>query len=241
MYHILDPETLEQIMAADSAAITQTLTAGGYHGMPVPGDPEWDPPIPGSLSCHLISLALHYFTTRHPDTQQHDIILAAQLVDNLATGVLRGYPINDIDPRYDRYDAMIQALAGGQPPPPSEIVGFTSPLDPQGRPILPGGDRSRFTAAALDILETLIFEGEDQGRAQVERFLAQIPDEAATRAAEIFHYVYHWSTTQPVHCFDCDTGPLDDYYTSSTGGYDLCPACFQTREARGAARKRTDP
>ncbi len=45
----------------------------------------------------------------------------------------------------------------------------------------------------------------------------------------------------PVVCADCGAGSLPVFYTSSTLGYHLCPACFQSKAERGLAREGTSP
>jgi len=38
-------------------------------------------------------------------------------------------------------------------------------------------------------------------------------------------------------CFDCQVTGLDNYYTSQTGGYSLCPLCFKARQVKGRAKE----
>ncbi len=41
-------------------------------------------------------------------------------------------------------------------------------------------------------------------------------------------------------CFDCRTTQMDHYFTNVRGGYDLCGACFESRQARGLAKEVND-
>jgi len=40
-----------------------------------------------------------------------------------------------------------------------------------------------------------------------------------------------------VACFDCQATNLEHFYTSKDGGYHLCQACFEARQAGGRARE----
>ena len=39
-----------------------------------------------------------------------------------------------------------------------------------------------------------------------------------------------------VRCFDCGTGNMESFHSSSQGGYHLCPACFQHRLHTGRVK-----
>ncbi|HVG01873.1 MAG TPA: hypothetical protein VM842_03240 [Nitrospira sp.] len=39
-----------------------------------------------------------------------------------------------------------------------------------------------------------------------------------------------------IRCFDCGTGNLESFHSSTQGGYHLCPACFQQRLRTGRAK-----
>ncbi len=39
-----------------------------------------------------------------------------------------------------------------------------------------------------------------------------------------------------IRCFDCGTTNMDSFHTSTQGGYDLCPPCFQHRLRTGRAK-----
>lgn len=41
----------------------------------------------------------------------------------------------------------------------------------------------------------------------------------------------------PVACADCGAGSLTVYYTSHDKQTHLCPACFESRAAQGAAKE----
>ncbi len=39
-----------------------------------------------------------------------------------------------------------------------------------------------------------------------------------------------------VRCFDCGTGNMESFHSSTQGGYHLCPPCFQHRLRTGRAK-----
>ncbi len=39
-----------------------------------------------------------------------------------------------------------------------------------------------------------------------------------------------------IRCFDCGTGPMESFHSSTQGGYHLCPTCFQQRLGTGRAK-----
>lgn len=39
-----------------------------------------------------------------------------------------------------------------------------------------------------------------------------------------------------IRCFDCGTGNLESFHTSTQGGYHLCSTCFQQRLRTGRAK-----
>ena len=39
-----------------------------------------------------------------------------------------------------------------------------------------------------------------------------------------------------IRCFDCGKGNLESFHSSTQGGYDLCPPCFQQRLRTGRAK-----
>ena len=46
------------------------------------------------------------------------------------------------------------------------------------------------------------------------------------------------SRARRVVCRDCGARELEHLYTSTAGGYVLCPGCYQSRVTRGLARER---
>lgn len=247
MIQILNPDTVERVFAADPEAITRTIREGGWNGMPVPGDPDWDLTPEGMPCDRLISLGLHYFTARHPGADQTLICVAAQLIHEGCTGWVGGYPVDE-RPEWERPHAWLLAFAGGQPAPPGEIMALSPPIEEQashGYMIarVPG-DRAAFTEAAIRMVDAIVFGSEDDARRIIDEYLVQVGDPLAARAAEIFEYVSrldygrdHDAPPAPRKCFDCGTGGLDHYYTSRKLGYDLCTVCFDARQKRGLARE----
>lgn len=44
------------------------------------------------------------------------------------------------------------------------------------------------------------------------------------------------SIVTQARCFDCGTTKMESFYTSTQGGYHLCPTCFQQRLRTGRAK-----
>lgn len=106
MYQFLDARTLFALFDAPGPAVQRTIQDGGWGGMLWPGHPAWQPVLDeqGQLLEHamhpgsqLLSLALHYFTSRHPEADALPIITAAQVLCANAVEFLGGYPIEEHD------------------------------------------------------------------------------------------------------------------------------------------------
>jgi hypothetical protein len=187
----------------------------------------------------LLSLALHYFTTRHPEADDLQVCTAAQVLVSHAVMFLSGYPVEE-DPRYEQAEAWLLSLAGGVPPAPGEIVALTPPYDDAGRAILPGSDLAAFTRAMVGVIEALVFTSEASARTLAEAFLRQAGDQAAQRAADIFQRCVLGQVLDvdaPVICTDCGAAGLEIWYTGQTWGETLWEACYAARVQTGQARR----
>ncbi|MEW6246443.1 MAG: hypothetical protein AB1555_07010 [Nitrospirota bacterium] len=243
MRGILDQRTLETLLTpSELSAVAETLRAGSWWGLPVPGDPAWALTVDEGPCDRLLALGIHYFTSRYPAAEPALYAIAAQVLHELATGWAAGYPVES-DPRYQRAWAWLFALAGGYPAPPEAEgrIAFTLPLHPETHePDVPGGSVA-FTRCAVEVLGRLLFESEASAQGLAEEYLAEhAANPLAVRAATIFRQVQRWpaqnASAASVRCFDCGAGKLDHWYTSARGGYHLSPACFEARAAKGRAR-----
>lgn len=236
MFQILDTTTLLQLMDAAPEAVLHTIETGGWSGCVWPGHPEWD----AHETCIQIrSLALHYFTVRHPTAEPQRYETAAQILAS------QGCPQDgtahlDAEPPVHQAVLWLWALAGGLPSPHTS-GGTTHPLPDAAAPVqLPGGDPGAFTAAALDLLEALFFTGEAAAQQVAITFLRAQPDEAARRALELVTILTHHETAQAVDarvaCLDCGAEGLDLWYTGQTWGDTLCESCYEARVTHGRAQ-----
>ncbi|WP_447978136.1 hypothetical protein [Candidatus Nitrospira bockiana] len=243
MMQILDRQTLEEVLTpADLTGVRRTIEEGLWGGVPVPGDEGWDwTPREGMPCERLISLGLHYFTTRHPGADHILYAIAAQILHTGATGWSSGYPVEE-DPRYDRASAWLFAIAGGQPALPGALgcLAISPPMNREtGTCEVPGGAVA-FTRFSVEFLDRVLFGSEDAGRMLADEYLSlHHPDPLAQRATVIFSQVQRWQYPglSPIRCFDCGATGLEHWYTSKQGGYSLCAPCFETRQARGLAKE----
>jgi hypothetical protein len=211
--------------------VQRTIQEGGWGGMLWPGHPAWvDPATLGAddmrAGDELSSLALHYFTTRHPEADALQICTAAQVLTSNAVGLFGGYPVDEY-PLYDQAEAWLLSLAGGVPPAPGGVMALTPPYDDAGQAIVPGGDVAAFTRAMVPIIEALVFTSEASARTLAEAFLRQAGDPAAQRAADIFQRCVLGQVMDldaPVLCTDCGAEGLELWYTGQTWGETLCEA-----------------
>jgi hypothetical protein len=136
----LDVATLLTLFSpADPSAVRTTIEAGGWSGS-WPGSQDWEHHGPGE---QLLSLALHYFTVRHPTAHPRRIGRVAQLLASHAVFPVFGYTVDE-SAEYQQAEAWLMAMAGGVPR-DATGVGFSPPLDGHGQPVLPGGDIVTFT------------------------------------------------------------------------------------------------
>ncbi|WP_447859654.1 hypothetical protein [Nitrospira calida] len=96
-----------------------------------------------------------------------------------------------------------------------------------------------------DSHDRLLFQSEASAEIFAEEYLAAHgSDPLAARAATIFSLVRGWDyqglPRYAVRCFDCGADNLEHWYTSTRGGYHLCPACFEARVAKGRAKMRVE-
>ena len=83
MFQILEITTLLRLLDAAPEAVHHTIEMGQWTVCVWPGHPEWE----AHEACVQIrSLALHYFTVRHPAVEAHDYELAAQLLASRREG-----------------------------------------------------------------------------------------------------------------------------------------------------------
>lgn len=64
-----------------------------------------------------------------------------------------------------------------------------------------------------------------------------IPCEDLAELLETVSYIPSQGPPAKPRCFDCHVTDLEHFYTSKDGGYDLCQACFDARQARGLAKQ----
>jgi hypothetical protein len=235
MFKILDTPTLLQLMDAAPEAVLHTIETGGWSGCVWPGHPEWD----AHETCIQIrSLALHYFTRRHPIAEAQRYEAIAQLLAS------QGCPQNgdthlDTDPIVPQAILWLWALAGGLPPPDTPDHATHAPQKVPASVQLPGGDPVVFTATALDLLEALFFTGETAAQQVATTFLRLHTDDAAHRALEFVAILTQQETARAVDarvtCMDCGTAELDIWYTGQTWGETLCESCYEARVTQGQA------
>lgn len=222
MFQILDKATLLRLMDAPSAAVLDTIERGGWSGCVWPDHPEWE----AHEACvQIYSLALHYFTTRHPDAEPRRYALAGQILGS--QGCPQGGIAHlDADPLVDQVILWWWALAGG--------------LEASGPVVLPGEDVAAFTTAALEVIDALLFAGDTAAQHSAVAFLQALPDTQARRALDLVAAIMRQSTAQTVDagviCAHCGAEGLDMWYTGQTWGENLCESCYDARVATGQAR-----
>ena len=236
MLQLLDATTLLQLLDAASEAVRQTIVTGGWSGCVWPGHPEWDD---HETFIQIRSLALHYCTVRYPAADVRQLEMAAQLLASQSCVLVGDSPLEE-EPLYQQALLWLWALAGGISAPGSP--GFILALPPENsdRPRLPGGDPVAFTAAALSMLEALMFTGDTAAQQVAVTFLRSHPGQLAQRALELVDAVVRQDLTRVVDegvtCVDCGAQDLDMWYTGQAWGDTLCAPCYEARVAQGQAR-----
>jgi len=236
MFQILEVATLLRVLDAAPEAVRDTIETGGWAGCLWPGHPEW---AIHEACIQVRSLALHYFTVRYPAAETHRPEIAAQLLASQACP-RDGAAHLDAGPFVDQAVLWLWAMAGGPAAPHALGDGVPLPHDTAGRPRLPGNDPVAFTAAALAMLEALLFTGDTAAQQVAETFLQAHTDPLAYRALRLVDAVARQDTQGWVDvgitCVDCGTQNLELWYTGQTWGDTLCMPCYEARVARGQAR-----
>ncbi len=235
MFQILDTATLLRLLDAPSEAVFHTIETGLWSGCVWPDHPEWELHEP---CAQVRSLALHYFTVRHPTTEVHRYetvaqILASQACPQGGAGHLEAGSVH-------QGLLWLWALAGG--PSPSEIAGSAVSLtQPSARALpLPGGDPIAFTTTSLALLEALLFTGEGAAQQVATTFLRRHRDALSHRALELVESLSREETARAVDeevtCSICGAQGLELWYSGQTWGDTLCEPCYEAQVTSGQAR-----
>ena len=235
MFQILEATTLLRLLDAAPEAVRHTIETGGWAGCLWPGHAEWEM---HEACVQIRSLALHYFTVHHPAAAAHRRDTAAQLLGSQACPQ-GGETHLSAEPLVDQALLWLWALAGG-PTTPNAGGDGVSPPHTSGQIRLPGGDAAAFTAAALALLEALLFAGDTAAQQVAEAFLRAHSDPLAYRALRLVDALMRQDTTAGVElgitCADCGAQDLELWYTGQAWGDTLCEPCYEARVAHGQAR-----
>jgi hypothetical protein len=234
MFQILKTATLLRLLDAAPEAVHDTIEMGQWTGCVWPGHPEWE----AHEACVQIrSLALHYFTMRHPAVEAHRYEMAAQILASQACPQ-GGDQHLDVEPHVQEALLWLWALAGGPVVPDMSRV-VLPPLQDTTPVSLPGGDPVAFTATALAMLEALLFTGHEAAQQIAATFLRAHTDALARRALMLIDAIVLQETARVVEagviCVDCGAEGLDIWYTGQRWGETLCEACYEMRVAHGQA------
>jgi hypothetical protein len=236
MFQILEATTLVRLMDAAPEAVHSTIEAGGWAGCLWPGHPEWEM---HEACVQIRSLAVHYFTVRHPAAEAHRLDTAAQLLASQACPQ-GGATHLEVEPLVDQALLWLWAMAGGPAAPHAPRDGVPLLHDTAGRIRLPGGNPVAFTTAALAMLEALVFTGGTAARQVAEVFLQAHIGPLARRALSLVDALTRQDTQEWVEmgitCADCGAQNLELWYTGQTWGETLCMPCYEARVAYGQAR-----
>jgi hypothetical protein len=236
MFQILEAATLMRLLDAAPEAVRATIETGEWTGCLWPGHAEWEM---HEACVQIRSLAAHYFTVRYPAAEAHRRDAAAQL---LASQVCPqgGDAHLAVEPLVDQTLLWLWALAGGPAAPNARGAEVPPPQDSAGRVRLPGGDPAAFTAAALGLVEALVFTGDSAAQQVAEAFLQAHPDPFAYRALRLVNALTRQDMQDladvGVTCVDCGAQELELWYTGQTWGDTLCGPCYEARVAHGQAR-----
>ena len=236
MFQILEAATLVRLLDAAPEAVRSTIETGEWAGCLWPGHPEWEM---HEACIQIRSLALHYFTVRYPAAEAHRRDTAAQLLASQACPQGGDAHLN-VEPLVDHALLWLWALAGGPVAPNTRGDGMPPPHDAAGRVRLPGGDPVAFTAAALALVEVLLFTGDTAAQQLAEAFLRAHADPLAHRALRLVEALSRQDTQGwmdvGITCVDCGAQDLELWYTGQTWGDTLCGLCYEARVAHGQAR-----
>jgi hypothetical protein len=237
MFQILEAATLVRLLDASPEAVRNTIETGEWAGCLWPGHPEWEM---HEACVQVRSLALHYFTVRYPVAEIHRHDIAAQL---LASQVCShdGVAHLEAEPLVDQTLLWLWALAGGPAAPQARGADDVPlPHDTIDRMLLPSGDPVAFTAAALAMVEALLFTGDTAARQVADAFLQAHADPLAHRALRLVDALTRQDTQGwlevGITCVDCGAQDLELWYTGQTWGDTLCMPCYEARVVRGQAR-----
>jgi hypothetical protein len=235
MFQILKVTTLLRLLDAAPEAVRHTIETGGWAGCLWPGHTEWEM---HEACVQIRSLALHYFTVRHPAAAAQRRDTAAQILGSQACPQ-GGETHLSAEPLVDQALLWLWALAGG-PAAPNTHGDSVSPPHSGDHIRLPGGDAAAFTAAALALLEALLFVGDTAAQQVAEAFLRDHSDPLAHRALRLVDALTRQDTAGGVEvgitCADCGAQDLELWYTGQAWGETLCEPCYETRVAHGQAR-----
>ena len=235
MFQILDATTLLRLLDAAPEAVRHTIETGGWAGCLWPGHAEWEM---HEACVQIRSLALHYFTVRHPAAAAQRCDTAAQFLGSQACPQ-GGETHLSAEPLVDQALLWLWALAGG-PAAPNARAESMSPPHAGGQIRLPGGDAVAFTAAALALLEALLFAGDTAAVEVAEGFLRPHADPLAQRALRLVDALMRQDTAAELEvgitCADCGAQDLELWYTGQAWGDTLCELCYEARVAHGQAR-----
>jgi hypothetical protein len=236
MFQILEAATLRRLLDAAPEAVRGTVESGEWTGCLWPGHAEWEM---HEACVQIRSLAAHYFTVRYPTAEARRRDAAAQI---LASQVCPqgGDTHLAVEPLVDQALLWLWALAGGPVAPSAR--GEAVPPGPAsaGRVRLPGGDPDAFTAAALALVEALVFTGDAAAQQVAATFLQAHADPFAHRALRLVDALTRQDTQEwadaGIICADCGAQDLELWYTGQTWGDTLCGPCYEARVAHGQAR-----
>jgi hypothetical protein len=236
MFQILETATLLRLLDAAPEAVRHTIESGGWAGCLWPGHAEWEM---HEACVQIRSLALHYFTVRYPTAAAHRRDTAAQLLGSQACPQ-GGETHLSAEPLVDQALLWLWALAGGPIASNARRDDVLPSRAAAEQMRLPGGDPTTFTAAALALLEALLFMGDTAARQIAEAFLQTHADPLAHRAlrlvdALIRQDIEGWAEVG-ITCADCGAQDLELWYTGQTWGDTLCEPCYEARVAHGQAR-----
>jgi hypothetical protein len=235
MFQILDATTLLRLLDAAPEAVHHTIESGAWAGCLWPGHAEWEM---HEACVQIRSLALHYFTVRYPSAAAHRHDTAAQILGSQACPQ-GGEAHLSAEPLVDQALLWLWALAGG-PMVPNARQDVVSPPHTTGQIRLPGGDAEAFTAAALALLEALLFAGDTAAQQVADAFLQAHSDPLAHRALRLVDALIRQDTESGMEvgitCADCGAQDLELWYTGQAWGDTLCEPCYEARVAHGQAR-----
>lgn len=236
MFQILEAAALLRLLDAAPEAVRATIETGEWTGCLWPGHSEWEM---HEACVQIRSLAAHYFTVRYPATEARRRDTASQL---LASQVCPqgGDTHLAVEPLVEQGLLWLWVLAGGPAAPHAGGAGLHPPPNTASRMRLPGGDPTAFTAAALAMLEALLFTGDTAAQQVAAAFLQTHTDPLSHRALRLMDALTRQDTQGWVDvgitCVDCGAQDLELWYTGQTWGDTLCGPCYEARVAHGQAR-----